>query len=171
MIRGGVGISPYEPSMTFSDLDVSLKLHTVYNVGIDLYLNGAVRLGGGILFRSGDPEVTGEFTAPQDIGGTTFTPQQLGTLRGVLDSKDRAPYLLIGFGRHTARGVGLFLDLGVPFVGDPTVRLSASGGSLSDDADPLMTALRQEAAEFESDMRGYLKVWPILSLGIRLGAQ
>ncbi|MDH3206819.1 MAG: hypothetical protein OEO79_09410 [Gemmatimonadota bacterium] len=171
VLRGGIGIQPYEPSMTFSDIDVSLKLPTVYNVGLDLYVNGAVRLGGGLMFRTGDPEVTGKFTAAQEIGGTSFTPQEIGTLRGVLDANDSAPYIIIGFGRHTARGVGLFLDLGLAFTGNPNVLLSASGGSLSGDADPLRSALAQEAEEFEADMRGYLKVWPVLSLGIRLGAQ
>ena len=171
VVRGGIGVSPFEPGVSLGDVDVSLKMPTVYNVGIDLYLNGAVRLGGGILFRANDPEVTGDFTADQDIGGTSFTPQEIGTLRGVLDFKDRAPYVLIGFGRHTARGVGLFLDLGLAFVGEPAVSLSASGGTLSGDMDPLMSALSQEAAEFEADMPSYLRIWPIISLGIRLGVE
>jgi hypothetical protein len=153
--------------MSFGDLDVSLSVPTVYNLGVDLYLNSAVRLGGGMLFRSKDPEVEGVFDSPQEVGGTTFTPQEIGTLTGVFDSRDSAPYLLIGFGRHTASGVGLFLDVGVAFMGDPTVRLDSSGGTLSDDP-AMMDALDDEAAEFEDDMRGYLKVWPILSLGIRV---
>lgn len=168
VVRGGVGFVPWEPTFSFSDLDVSLKVPTVYNVGIDLYLNDAVRLGGGILFRNDDPRVTGEFESDQQIGGTTFSPNEIGTLTGVLDSKDSAPYVLIGFGRHTASGVGLFLDLGVAFIGDPDVRLSAEGGTLSNDP-ATVNALQQEASDFEDDMRGYLKLWPILSLGIRLG--
>jgi hypothetical protein len=171
VVRGGLGISPLEPGVTFSGVDVSLKMPTVYNVGLDLYLNGAVRVGGGIMFRRRDPEVTGDFSAPQEIGGTTFTPQEIGMLTGVIASNRKAPYVLIGFGRHTAPGVGLFLDLGFAFMGDPTVRLGARDGTLSDGADPLMSALQQEAMEFEADMRGYLRFWPILSLGIRFGAQ
>lgn len=171
VIRGGVGVVPVEPTMTFGDVEVSLSLPTVYNVGVDLYLNSALRIGGGMLFRSADPEVTGEFSEPQDIGGTTFTPVELGTLTGVFDSNDSAPYVLIGFGRHTAAGVGLFVDFGVAFMGDPDVRLDASGGSRDPDTDAtLRNALDQEAMEFEDDMRGYLKVWPILSIGVRLGA-
>jgi hypothetical protein len=156
--------------MTFSDIDVSLKLPTVYNAGIDLYLNGAVRLGGGVLFRSGDPTLRGEFNTPQEIGGSTYTPQEIGALTGVLDASNHAPYVLIGFGRHTAQGTGLFLDLGIAVTGDPTVRLNSSGGTLSDDPS-FVSALQREASQFEDDMRGYLKIWPILSLGIRFGAQ
>lgn len=172
VIRGGVGLVPVEPTMTFGDLDVTLSLPTVYNVGVDLYLNSALRIGGGMLFRSRDPRVTGEFNEPQDIGGTTFTPAELGTLTGVFDSSDSAPYVLLGFGRHTEEGVGLFVDFGVAFMGDPDVRLDASGGSRDPSTDAtLRDALDREAAEFEDDMRGYLKIWPILSLGVRLGAQ
>ena len=170
-VRGGIGLSPLEPGVTFHDVDVSLKLPTVFNVGLDLYLNSAVRVGGGIMFRSGHPEVKGTFAAAQDIGGTTFTPQEIGTLTGVIESSGSAPYVLIGFGRHTAEGVGLFLDVGVAFMGDPAVRLGARDGELSSDVGPLMSALQQEAADFEADMRGYLRFWPILSLGIRVGAQ
>lgn len=171
VVRGGVGFFPYEPTFTFSDLDVALTLPTVYNVGIDLYVNGAVRVGGGIMFRSDDPTVRGDFDSPQNIGGTTYTPQELGTLTGVLESSRRAPYVLIGFGRHTATGTGLFLDLGLAFMGDPRVRLDAEGGTLSPDTNAtLRGALDQEAADFEEDMKGYLKLWPILSIGVRLGA-
>jgi hypothetical protein len=119
VVRGGIGITPLEPGTTLSGVDVSLKLPTVYNVGVDIYLNGAVRLGGGLLFRTGDLEVTGDFTADQDLGGTSFTPQQIGTLSGVLDWKDRAPYVLIGVGRHTAQGTGLFLGPGLRVLRRP----------------------------------------------------
>jgi hypothetical protein len=171
VVRGGAGFMPYDPNFTFSDVGVSLSLPNVYNVGVDLYVNGAVRFGGGILFRSDDPTLRGDFDSPQEIGGTTYTPQELGTLTGVLDSSGRAPYVLVGFGRHTAAGVGLFLDLGLAFTGDPDVRLDAEGGTLSPDSNAsFRSALDREAAAFEADMRGYLKLWPVLSLGVRFGA-
>lgn len=171
VVRGGVGVMPIEPSMTFSDLEVTAKLPTVWNVGLDLYLNSAMRIGGGLMFRRADPELTGDFTSPQDIGGNTYTPQQIGTLTGVLDAKDKAPYVLIGFGPHVAEGVGLFVDFGVAIVGDPDVRLDANGGTLDPSTDAgFRAALDQEAADFEADVGSYLKFWPILSLGVRLGA-
>jgi hypothetical protein len=168
VIRGGMGLTPFEPSATFDDLDVTLTLPTWYNVGVDLYLNGAIRLGGGVLFKSEDPTLVGEFNAPQDIGGTTFTPDEIGMLTGVIDSSDRVPYALLGFGKHTAPGIGLFLDLGVAFLGEPEVRLDASGGTLSNDPST-QDALDREAESFEADMRTYLRFWPILSLGLRIG--
>lgn len=169
VLRGGMSVTPFEPSMNFSDLDVTLELPTWYNVGVDIYLNGAMRFGGGILFKGDDPRLTGEFTTNQDIGGQTFTPQEIGKLVAVIDSKARVPYLLVGFGKHTAPGIGLFLDMGVAFQGTPNFLLSTEGGTLSDDTGPLRTALDAEATEFEQDAGSYLRFWPILNVGLRIG--
>lgn len=169
VLRGGMGLMPLEPSITLGDIDVTFELPTSYTLGVDVYLNGALRIGAGFLFRSEDPRFTGVFTADQDIGGQTFTPQEIGTLIARLDSEGQVPYALIGFGKHTAPGVGLFLDLGVAFLGAPGFRLDTEGGTLSDDSGPLRTALDAEAAQFEEDAGRYLELWPILSLGLRIG--
>ena len=169
VVRGGLGLMPVEPSITVSDLDVTLELPTWYNVGVDVYVTGAMRIGGGLLFKADDPMLRGVFTTNQDIGGQQFTPQEIGTLVAVLDSKNQVPYFLIGFGKHTAPGVGLFLDLGVAFLGEPNFLLSTEGGTLPDDSGQMRAALDQEAAQFEEDAGTYLKLWPILSLGLRIG--
>lgn len=167
--RGGLGLTSYTVSTTFDDIDVELALpENWYNVGLDLYLNSALRVGGGLLFKSEDPSLVGNLEGPVDIGGRTFTPDEVGTLTGTLMSKERAPYLLIGFGRHTASGFGLSLDVGAAFTGEPGVTLDAEGGTFSDEQE-LQFRLDQEARNFEEDMKTYLRIWPILSLGLRLG--
>jgi hypothetical protein len=172
VVRGGYAFMPYEPSFTVSDLELSFDLPSSFHVGIDLYLNNSFRVGGGLLFRNDDPTVKSVFTTDQDIGGTTYSPAQVGTLTGVFDAKDRAPYVLLGFGRHTQPGVGLFLDLGVVFVGEPEITLGATGGTLSPETDAAFrSALDQEATNMEQDAGSYLKLWPWLSLGVRVGLQ
>ena len=168
VVRGGLGLTPFEPSATFDDIDVTLTLPTWYNAGVDLYLNGAVRIGGGMLFKADDPGLIGEFNQPQEIGGATFTPAEIGTLNGVIDSSDSVPYVLLGFGKHTSPGIGLFLDVGVAFLGDPDVTLTSEGGTRSNDP-AMQSALDQGEQDFEEDMRTYLQFWPILSLGVRIG--
>ena len=169
VIRGGIGFMPLEPSATISDIDFTLKLpETWYNVGLDLYLTNSLRVGGGMLFKSEDPSLEGDFTGTVDIGGLDFSPGELGTLTGVLDSADKAPYVLIGFGKHTSQGVGLFLDLGVAFTGDPDVQLDASGGTYSNQAE-LRSRLDIEEQNLEDDFGIYLRYWPILNIGIRIG--
>ena len=92
----------------------------------------------------------------------------MGPVTGSGTSKERAPYVLIGFGRHTDRGFGLSLDIGAAFTGDPGVTLDATGGTYPDQ-DELDARLDAEARNFENDMKTYLRIWPILSLGLRLG--
>ena len=83
-----------------------------------------------MLFKPDDPTLTGEIVGGSvEIGDMTYTSTEVSQLTGVLDSKDQAPYVLIGFGRHTASGIGLFLDLGAAFIGEPEVRLDATGNS------------------------------------------
>ncbi|HIF24052.1 MAG TPA: hypothetical protein EYQ27_19630 [Gemmatimonadetes bacterium] len=168
VIRGGAGVSPFDPSVTINDVDVTLKLPQWYNVGADLYLGGSFRVGGGMLFKSEDPSIEGVFTANQDIGGRSFTPAELGTLTGVLASNSQAPYVLIGFGNHTSTGIGLFLDLGVAFLGDPEISLASSGGAFGDQAE-LISRLNAEAADWEDQAGSYLNYWPILNIGLRIG--
>jgi hypothetical protein len=167
--RAGIGWNPYDPEIALDEIDVTAELPTWYNVGLDLYLNGALRLGGGVLFKPDDSTLSAVFTEDQEIGGQTFTPQQIGTLVGVIDSRDQVPYVLFGFGRHTAPGVGLFADFGVALLGEPDFRLDAVGGSLDSDSEPLRSRLDAEAQAFEDDAGAYLRFWPILNLGLRIG--
>ena len=168
-LRVGAGFWSLTASTTIDDINVEVALpDSWYNVGLDVYLNSAFRIGGGVLFKGSDLMVTGTLDAPVDIGGRTFTPEEIGTLTGTLLNRSRAGYLLIGFGKHTASGVGLTLDVGAAFTGTPTVTLEAEGGTFSDE-DELNDRLEQEARNFEDDMRGYLRIWPILSLGLRFG--
>ena len=169
VIRGGMGLSQLEANTTFDGVSVILTLpESWYNVGIDLYLNGAFRIGGGILFKPDDPTITGAFEEEVEIGGRTFTSAEIGTLTGQVLSEDRAAYVLIGFGKHTSSGIGLSLDVGAAFLGNPSVTLAAEGGTFPDQAE-LDARLELEAQAFEEDMKAYLKIWPILSLGIRIG--
>ncbi len=166
--RGGFGLSRFVASTSFQDISVDIELpSTWYNAGLDLYLNDAFRVGGGVLVRPEDPLLRGKLDGPVDIGGTTLTPAEVGTLTGRIASKERSGYALVGFGRHIARGFGLSLDVGAAFTGEPTVSLEAEGGTYP--ADQLAALLDQEAMDFQREMKSYLKIWPILSLGLRLG--
>jgi hypothetical protein len=168
--RGGVGWAPVDPSVVLGGIEVTFAVPRIFNAGIDLYLNGAMRVGGGVIFGSDDPALEAAFATDQDIGGTSYTPQEVGRLVGVLVTENLVPYALMGFGPHIAPGVGLFVDFGVAFLGRPSFRLAAEGGTLASDVDPLRSSLAAEAVEFQDDAGGYLRFWPLLSVGLRLGA-
>lgn len=178
VLRGGLGLMPFEvDASSFWDPGngVSVKLElpsTWYNVGADLYLGGSFRIGGGMLFKSDDPRVTGtvEGTASIDIDGVTYTATDVAEVQGRLVSKDQAPYVLIGFGKHTSSGIGLFLDLGIAFTGDPTVELEATSGNPTIiDSAVFREQLSREALSLQNDLPTYAKYWPILNIGLRIG--
>ncbi|MDZ7781004.1 MAG: hypothetical protein U5R14_13875 [Gemmatimonadota bacterium] len=169
VVRGGIGLLPFEIDGTLDGIDLTLELPERWsNIGLDLYLNEVMRLGGGFLFKSDDVTLRATPAAPQDLGGRTFTPEEIGTLTGVLESENRAPYILVGFGKHTSSGIGLSLDLGVAFMNDTRVSLDAEEGTLVDDPE-FRERLDAEARSFEEDLPRYMEIWPILSLGLRVG--
>jgi len=178
-LRGGIGLLPIERDAgNFWDtcdragVDCTFKLpKTWYNIGLDLYVGGGFRIGGGMLFKPDDPSLSVGLQSGStiEVGGVSYTEADLGTLTGSVDSKSSAPYALIGFGKHTKTGIGLFLDLGMAFLGDSPVKLEAS-------ADPqeanttLQANLRKEEATLENDLPTWArKYWPILNVGIKVG--
>ena len=181
VVRGGIGLLPFEvdPASLWDlgeGISATLELPDKwYNIGVDFYLGSSLRLGGGMLFKPDDPTITGTLTgsASIDIGGQTYTVEDVTGITGKFVSNDRAPYALIGFGKHTSSGIGLFLDLGVALLGEPDVQLTATGNSsLINSADPtsdFQTRLRIEEQSLEDRAGTYLKYWPILNLGLRVG--
>ena len=60
--------------------------------------------------------------------------------------------MLIGFGRHAASGVGLFLDLGAAFIGEPNVSLEATGNPAIVGSSAFQTELRKQERNIEDDL-------------------
>ena len=94
-------------------------------------------------------------------------PFSFESLTGAIDMDDQAIFALIGFGRHTTDGNGLFVDFGAIIFGAPRVTLAAEGGTYPQDQ--LDQLLVQEATNFEQDMKPWLEIWPILNIGVRIG--
>lgn len=177
-IRGGLGLMPLTTDATrFWDVGNDVKADltlpkTWYNIGADLYLGGGFRIGGGMLFKPDDPTIDGTLTgtASIEIGGQTYTASQVAGVTGTLDSKNQAPYVLIGFGKHTSAGIGLFLDLGVAFLGDPAITLEATGDPTVINSAEFQSRLAQERQNLDNDLPTWAKkYWPILNLGLKFG--
>lgn len=173
-IRGGLGLMPLEPTATIDDIEFTVGLpETWYNIGADLYLGrSGFRIGGGMLFKPDDPTLVGELTANAsiEIGDETYTSQDLFALRGTIDSKDSAPYLLFGFGRHVTQGIGLFADIGAAYFGEPAnVILEADVNTNRVSQEEVDRELRKQEQRTKDDLGSYLKLWPILNIGLKIG--
>jgi hypothetical protein len=169
VVRGGLGSFIFDFTGDYGDVEYTVTPPSMTGtLGIDLYPGiGSFRFMAGIMFRDGDFEMeSGNITehGPIEIGDGEYS--EPGTLHGTLATKSTAPFLGIGFGRHTEGGFGFFVDLGVAFVGEAEVTLEAQG--------PIATVpgfqedLEREAQYIEDEAAPYLKYWPILSLGVKI---
>jgi hypothetical protein len=166
VLRGGYGFFPWEYDDTFDGQDYTVAFPpSMWSAGIDIYLGGGpIRIMGGVMGRAGDVEMTSEWTDSQEIGGVVYDVP--GAIAGVLKQDAVAPFAGIGFGKHTAGGFGFFLDVGAAFSGTGEIEMSVSGPVAL--VPGIEESLQAEADQVEEDIGGLLKVWPIVSMGIKL---
>ena len=101
-----------------------------------------------------------------DIGGVTFSADDVGTLQSVTSFDSTSPYLGIGYDFELFGKVGLNLDLGVLWQGEPQVTLDATGlaSAPAEVQAELLPALEAERVELEDEVSNF-KAWPVVSLG------
>jgi hypothetical protein len=148
--------------------DASLKLHT-FSALIDVYpgrrgsFHGAVGIVTNPLTISGTGQASsGRFT----INGTSYRADTVGTLTVGGKFPGASPYLGLGFGTpaNTSRALKVLFDLGA-VLGKPTVSLSSSSASCGPGT-PCGTDLQAQQAMTQHDVRKYLRVYPVVSLGL-----
>lgn len=144
--------------------DATLRLDTWYATANLRFPLSPVRLSAGA-FRNDNEFVMESREADEYVvGGRTYTGDEVGQLSSTSDFDSPAPYVGLGFDFELADRVGLNLDLGVLFQGDPTVTLT-SDGSLSDEPE-FQQRLEDERRELEREAEDF-KAWPVISLGLQ----
>ncbi len=168
-VRLGGNYSTLSTSKTQSQIayDLSLKAHAV-SLLLDLYpgARGSFHLTGGLMTNPVTVSATGQPTGGTfTLNGTTYPSSQVGTLTASLKFPSVAPYLGLGFGT-AARGAPVFFafDLGA-VLGQPTVTLEATGTACGTGT-ACATDLQAQADTTQHDIRKYLKVYPVVSLGV-----
>ncbi len=144
------------------DLDLSF-LHPL--VMADWYVfGGSFRLSGGVLFDGTDICLDATVADQVEIGGHTYSRDDLRGIRGEAEFNPIAPYVGIGWGNALSRKHrwGLTMDLGVAFVGSPDVTLSPLN------VDPALAAqvrgdLDEEERDIEDELRNF-RFYPVLAL-------
>ena len=169
MINGRIAFNTFsfDASGTESDIDydADLNLQTA-GVLVDWHpFSGGFRTTAGVYINNNELEMTAKSAVSYDIGGTTYTPAEIGNFGGTVDFNNTAPYLGIGWGNAVEKGQRLTFsfDLGVLFQGSPNVSFTASGGTLSSDP-TLLADLATEEAQLEDDLSDY-DMYPVLSVG------
>jgi len=165
--RVGIGVFPVDlPEITVEELDFLVTPPDRFiTAGLDLYPFGSgLRLMGGMLFRSGDIGL-GTSVAPGDRVGDIVVDRN-GSLSGALVQGSSGPFVGVGFGKHTAGGFGLFLDLGVAFLGSGRVEITGSENLLQ--LPGIQAEIDRVAREAEDQAGGYIELWPVFSVGFKM---
>lgn len=166
VLRGGYGFFPFDYEDSYGGEDYTVEFPpSIWSAGIDIYLGGGpIRLMGGVMGRTGDVEMSSEWTGSREIGGIVYDVP--GAISGVLEQSAIAPFAGIGFGKHTAGGFGFFLDVGAAYSGQADIEMSVSGDVAL--VPGIEEAVQAEADMVEEEIGGLLKFWPIVSLGIKV---
>ena len=163
-VRVGANQFTYEDtgSQAGVNYDAELGLDTIYATANFRFPLSPMRFTAGAFSNGNELTLTSREAAAIEIGGTVYPGDAVGTVRSVTSFASTAPYAGVGFDFEVFDKIGLNLDFGVLWQGDPEVTASADGilGS-----DPLFLAeLEQERQELEAEMEDY-KAWPGVSIG------
>jgi hypothetical protein len=151
-VRAGINGADYGFDATESGIDYDFEfVWDSLAAGVDIHpTRKPLRLSFGILSNDNGFDARGRVVGGVDIGGTTYTPEEVGSLRANVGFDSTSPYAGIGWDwSRNAKRVGVSFDLGVVSQGGPKVRLSGDGSLLGD---PSFAAdLAAESAELEAE--------------------
>ncbi len=163
-LRAGFNVYDYEDdgSQAGVNYDATLALETYYVTANFLFPISPFRVTAGAFMNGNELQMASMTQTSFDIGNGTFTPAEVGTLRSTTYFDDVAPYLGVGFDFSIADKVGLNLDFGVLWQGEPFVALTSDGSLANDPA--FMAELEAERLQLEAEFKDY-KAFPVVSLG------
>ncbi len=167
-LRVGANMFDYDDSGSQAgvDYDSTLQLETFYATGNILFPLSPFRVTVGAFSNGNEFQMTSLTQASFDIGNDVYTPVEVGTLRSTISFEEVAPYLGVGFDFSIAGTVGLNLDFGVLWQGDPIATLTSDGTAATDPIiGPIFLAeLEAERQQLEAEYEDF-KAFPVVSLG------
>lgn len=167
MLTVGVGINKYSKSWDTTadgvDYQGDLNLQTISLLANFHPFSGSFHLTAGAMINNNEVKMEADPSTSYDIGGTTYTLSQVGTLSGKVNFNKVAPYAGFGWGTSSDSGIGFTLDIGVLMQGKPNVDFDATGTLASDPG--FQADLKQEEANAEDDIKDFT-MYPVISAGI-----
>lgn len=142
--------------------DATLALDTLYATANFHFPVSPFRVTAGVFANGNELQMVSSENTNFDIGGDIYTAADVGTLSSVTSFADTAPYVGIGFDFSVFGKLGLNLDLGVLWQGEPDVVIDSDGLLANDPG--FQSALETERLELVDEMSDF-KAWPVISLG------
>ena len=167
-----LGANTYEYDDSGSQAGVAyngtFSLDTFYATGNFRFPLSPFRVTAGVVSNGNEFAMVSQDTGAVfiDIGDSTFNTADAGTLQSTTSFASTAPYVGVGYDFEVFGKVGLNLDFGVLWQGEPEVTLEATGLATAPPAvqAPLAAELERERLELEDEMSDF-KAWPVVSLG------
>ncbi len=164
-VRVGANSFDYDDdgSQAGINYDATFALDTYYATGNFRFPLSPFRVTAGAFSNGNEFRMASKDTggANFDIGGSTFSPADVGSLQSVTSFDSTSPYLGVGYDFEILGKVGLNFDFGVLWQGDPSVTLEADG--LTAGSQVFQDALEAERVELEDEMSDF-KAWPVVSV-------
>ncbi len=116
-------------------------------------------LSGGMIGNSNEIAGTIVPMNPRTVGDRIYSVEEQGSLTTNITWPSTAPYVGIGFGNPTMKGMGMFMDIGVMLQGSPLVEMTGEG---------MISPSTRNAPQLEEDLSG-ATTWFVFSLGFTYG--
>ncbi len=144
------------------DYEQELSLESFYGTANIHFPISPMRLTAGYYSNGNELLMLNDQMADQEIGGVVYPGAGIGTITSTTTFANGAPYFGIGYDFSIAGKIGMNLDFGVLWQGEPEVTLTSDGALSSDPG--FQAAMEAERQELEEDMSDF-KAWPVLQIG------
>ena len=164
-VRGGFNSYTYDSTAVEAgiDYDTSLNLDTFYATANLRPPMSPFRITAGLFSNSNEMSMVSQLSGTYDIGGMTYTAAEVGTINNVIGFDSTAPYLGFGADFRLANTIGLNIDVGVLWQGEPIVGMSVTGPIGQDPS--FQAELDAETAALQSALDNF-KAYPVASIGV-----
>lgn len=161
-IGGNYFSSDLDRDIDGTDYEFDFQLASIGGV-LDFHpFGGGFRVSGGLRWNDNGFDLLARPNGSIEIGGTTFTSAEAGTVSGRLDYNKFGPYAGIGYqGGLFDNRLLLAAEIGVFYQGSPDISLSGNGTLANDPT--FLAAARRERDEIEDDL-SILNFYPVVAL-------
>lgn len=164
--RGAINGLNLDGDRTISGIDYSVGANLA-SVGaiVDYHpFAGGLKLSGGVRLNNNEGTISATPSESLSIGGTTYTPEDIGTISGDVSYGRIAPYAGVGYSAKVTKGLSIGAELGAMFQGKPDVNLSANGLLGSNDA--FRSDLERESNDIRSKLEDWTQIYPVASVSV-----
>jgi len=167
-VRGVTNYFKFNKSVKDGDITLKgkLRLFTIGLLGDWHFLQNGLRLTGGLVYNGNQLNITATPSNSHSYNGVTYTPQQIGTVKGNIKFRPIAPYLGLGFdsGHESASGFSFNADAGVLFQGNARGKIKSISGTLANNATAIEN-VKNDAVK-AINKKSLIKYYPVISLGV-----